>query len=85
MEAKDPFSRGFLCLDCCIGEMFDNRQFKKKEGLEFGLVLYVKCNAESVDHLFLHCPVAMDLQSMVIGLFGVSWVMPKSVIGPLAC
>ena len=85
MEAKGPFSSGFLCLECCIGEMFDDRQFKKKEGLEFGLVLYVKCDGELVDHLFLQYPVAMDMQSMVIGLFGVSWVMPKSVIGPWAC
>uniref|UniRef100_A0A7N2LP74 eRF1 domain-containing protein n=1 Tax=Quercus lobata TaxID=97700 RepID=A0A7N2LP74_QUELO len=29
-----------------------------------------KCNDESVDHLFIHCPVAMDLWSMVLGLFG---------------
>ena len=40
-----------------------------------------KCNGESVDHLFLHCLVAMDLWSMVFGLFGVSWVMSQSVVG----
>ena len=44
-----------------------------------------KCNGESVDHLFLHCPVAMDLWSVVLGLFGVSWVMPQSVVGLLVC
>ena len=44
-----------------------------------------KCNGESVDHLFLHCPVAMDLWSMAFGLFGVSLVMPQSVVGLLAC
>ena len=44
-----------------------------------------ECNSESVDHLFLHCLVAMDLWSMVLGLFGVSWVIPKSVVGLLAC
>ena len=43
-----------------------------------------ECNSESVDHLFLHCLVAMDLWSMVLGLFGVSWVIPKSVVGLLA-
>ena len=43
------------------------------------------CNGESVDHLFLHCPVAMDLWSMVSGLFGVSWVMPHTVLGLLGC
>ena len=40
-----------------------------------------KSNGESVDHLFLHCPVAMDLWSMVLGLFGVSWVK----IGRASC
>ena len=44
-----------------------------------------KSNGESVDHLFLHCPVAMDLWSMVLGLFGLSWVMPHSVLGLLGC
>ena len=43
-----------------------------------------KCNGESVDHLFLHCLVAMDMWAMVFGLFGVSWVMPQSVVGLLA-
>ena len=44
-----------------------------------------KCNGESVDHLFLPCPVAMDMWAMVFGLFGVSWVMPQYVVGLLAC
>ena len=44
-----------------------------------------KSNGESVDHLFLHCLVAMDLWSMVLGLFGVSWVMPHTVLGLLGC
>ena len=44
-----------------------------------------KSNGESVDHLFLHCPVAIDLWSMVLGLFGLSWVMPHSVLGLLGC
>ena len=44
-----------------------------------------KCNGESIDHLFLHCPVAMNLWSMILGLFGVNWVMPQSIVGLLAC
>lgn len=44
-----------------------------------------KSNGESVDHLFLHCSVAMDFWYMVLGLFGVSWVMPQSILGLLAC
>ena len=44
-----------------------------------------KCNSESVDHLFLQCPVASELWDMVFGLFGVCWVMPMSVVGLFAC
>ena len=44
-----------------------------------------KCNGELVDHLFLHCPVAMDMWAMVFGLFVVSWAMPQYVVGLLAC
>ena len=44
-----------------------------------------KRNGESVDHLFLHCPIAMDLWSMVLDLFGVTWVIPHTVLGLLGC
>ena len=44
-----------------------------------------KSSGESVDHLVLHCPVARDLRSMVLGLFGVSWVMLHTVLGLLGC
>ena len=44
-----------------------------------------KCNSESVEHLFLHCPVASELWDMVFSLFGVSWVMPLFVVGLFAC
>ena len=43
-----------------------------------------KCNSETVDHLFLHCSIAMELWDMVFGLFGISWVMPMVVVELLA-
>ena len=39
-----------------------------------------KCNGESIDLFLLHCPV--DFWSMVLGLFGVSWVMPINCGAP---
>ena len=53
--------------------------------MDFRLVLLCKRNGELVDHLFLHYPFAMDLRSMVLGLFGVSWLMPRTVLGLLGC
>jgi hypothetical protein len=39
-----------------------------------------KQSGESVDHLLLHCPLAWELWSMVLGLFGVHWEMPCRVL-----
>ena len=44
-----------------------------------------KCNSETIDHLLIHCLLAMDLWATVLSLFGESWVMPKSVVELLAC
>jgi hypothetical protein len=35
-----------------------------------------KHNGESIDHLVLHCEVAIEVWIMVLQLFGVTWVMP---------
>jgi len=38
-----------------------------------------KTSREPIDHLFLHCMVATELWSTILHLFGVVWVMPRSV------
>jgi hypothetical protein len=35
-----------------------------------------KTAGESIDHLFLHCMIAIELWSRIFQLFGVVWVMP---------
>ena len=44
-----------------------------------------KKGRETVDHLFLHCPFAWEIWSMVFDLFGVCWVMPCSILELLEC
>jgi hypothetical protein len=39
-----------------------------------------KANGETIDHLFLHRPVARELWAAIFNLFGMSWVMPRRVI-----
>jgi hypothetical protein len=38
-----------------------------------------KNSGESIDHLFLHCMVAIELWRTILQMFGVEWVMPRSV------
>ena len=44
-----------------------------------------KVTGESVDHLLLHCPYAKELWDMVFVLFGIHWVMPRSVTAMFDC
>ena len=44
-----------------------------------------KKGGETVDHLLLLCSFARELWTMVFGLFGVTWVMPRSTLDLLAC
>ena len=44
-----------------------------------------KSNGESVDHLLLHCRIAVELWTLVFALFGVHSIMPKTVVELLAC
>jgi hypothetical protein len=44
-----------------------------------------KSAGESVDHLLLHCIIAHEMWSMLFGLFGISWVIPRNVLGLLDC
>ena len=37
------------------------------------------CEAESVNHLLIHCSMARVLWDLVLGLVGVKWVFPNTV------
>lgn len=81
MEVEDPVQSCFNFMDCCFGEIFD----KKRHDWILDWFNMCKCNEESIDHLLLHCPTATDLWSMMFGLFGVCWVILKTVVELLAC
>ena len=43
------------------------------------------CFAESMDHLFIHCPVAYSLWVQMLQVFGIQWIMPGSVESLVSC
>ena len=84
-KQKIPFWVAFFVWIAALGKCMTIDNLRKRKIWILDWCYMCKCNGESVDHLFLHCPVAMDLWVMVLGLFGVSWVMPQSVFWFLAC
>ncbi|RVW92389.1 hypothetical protein CK203_032500 [Vitis vinifera] len=39
-----------------------------------------KGNGESIDHLFLHCPIIIGLWHKLFNLAGLAWVPPRSIV-----
>ena len=43
-----------------------------------------QCDEETVDYLLLHCKFVHTLSGEVFSLFGIQWVMPKTVVSLLS-
>ena len=84
-KQKIPSKVVFFVWTAALGKclMIDNLRKRKVWILDWCFMC--KRNGESIDHLLFHCPFAWDLWSMVLGLFGVSWVMPRTVLGLIGC
>ncbi len=61
---------------------YDNLQ--RRGIVTVGWCCLCRCSGETVDHLLLHCSVAVEIWSFVFQLFGVEWVMPRGVLDLLA-
>ena len=84
-EQKIPPRVAFFVWSAALRKCLTIDNLRKRKVWILDWCYMCKSKGESVDHLFLHCPVAMDLWSMVLGLFGVSWVMPHTILGLLGC
>jgi hypothetical protein len=84
-KAKVPPRVAFFSWIASLGKALTIDNLRKR-----GLILQNWCclcknNGESVDHLFLHCPLATDLWWMVFSMFGVQWVMPRTIMDLFSC
>ena len=68
-----------------LGNILTINNLRKRQILILDWCCMCKRNGELVDHLLIHCSIAFDLWSMVFTLFGIHWVMPKTVVELLAC
>ena len=73
----------FLCLDYNLGKDSYTGHFVGR-GFDFVNWCIMCCrNGETVNHLLLHYEKAYQLWSLVFRSFGISWVLPKSVVDTL--
>ena len=74
-----------LCLDGSIGKILMVDYLRKLNILIVDWCCMCKRSGESIEHLLLHCPVAMDIWIFVFVLFGIFRVMPRTVFEVLEC
>ena len=79
-KAKVPPRVAFFSWTAALGKLLTIDNLRKRHLILVDWCCMCKRRGESVDHLLLHCSMAWELWSMVLGLFGVHWVMPCHVL-----
>jgi hypothetical protein len=83
-KAKAPSKMAFFLWTASLGRILTTDNLRKRGIIIMDWCCMCKAGGESVNHLFIHCPVASDLWNMFFHLFGVLWVMPKGVVDLLS-
>ena len=68
-KQKIPSRVAFFVWTAALGKCLAISNLRKRKVCILDWCYMCKCNCETVDHLFLHCPVALELWDMVFGLF----------------
>lgn len=84
LEVKGATQVALFMWTLALGKILTIDKLRRRRLIVIDWCYVCKCAGETMDHLLLHCPTATELWSMVLGLFGVYWVMPKSVAELLA-
>ena len=79
-KQKIPSRVAFFIWIAALGKCLTIDNLRKRKVCILDWCYMCKCNSETVDHLFLHCSIALELWDIVFGLFRVCWVMPMFVL-----
>jgi hypothetical protein len=63
-----------------LGKILTHDNLRKRNVIVIEWYCLCKKSGESIDHLLLYCEIARDLWSYILILFGVEWVMPRTVL-----
>uniref|UniRef100_A0A2N9HXJ9 Reverse transcriptase domain-containing protein n=1 Tax=Fagus sylvatica TaxID=28930 RepID=A0A2N9HXJ9_FAGSY len=84
-KAKVPLRVAFFVWTTALGKILTTENLRKRRVIILDWCCMCKSSGESVNHLLVHCPVAWELWSMVLVMFGKNWVMPRVVVDILRC
>jgi exonuclease III len=84
-KAKVPSRVAFFVWTAALGKILTTENLRKRRVIILDWCCMCKSSGESVNHLLVHCPVAWELWSMVLVMFGKNWVMPRAVVDLLSC
>jgi hypothetical protein len=79
-RVKAPTRVAFFVCSAALGKILTHDNLRKRNVVVIEWYCMCKKNEESIDYLLLHCEVARDLWSYILILFGVEWVMPRTVL-----
>jgi hypothetical protein len=84
-KTKAPPRVAFFSWTAALGKILTAENLRHRGIILVNWCCMCKVAGESVDHLLLHCTYARELWDMIFVLFGVHWVMPRSVMALFDC
>uniref|UniRef100_A0A2N9IL29 Reverse transcriptase zinc-binding domain-containing protein n=1 Tax=Fagus sylvatica TaxID=28930 RepID=A0A2N9IL29_FAGSY len=84
-NSKVPSRVAFFIWIAALGRILTTDNLLKQRIIILDLCCMCRSGGDSVNHLPMHCSVAQELWSMILNMFGVSWVMPRDVVDLLSC
>ena len=84
-KTKAPPRIAFFSWLAALGKILTADNLRHRGVILVNWCCMCKVSGESVDHLLLHCPYAKELWDMVFVMFGIHWVMPRTVMAMFEC
>jgi hypothetical protein len=84
-RSQAPSMTAFFTWAAALGRILTVDNLRKRHIIIIDRCCLCKRDGESMDHILLHCDVAYALWNNIFSRFGISWVMPRSVLNLLTC
>jgi hypothetical protein len=84
-RSQAPPRAAFFTWSAALGRILTLDNLRKRNLIIVDRCCLCKRDGESVDHILLHCNLASALWNNIFSRFGISWVMPRSVLDLVAC